>query len=47
MKITTARFYRVDGRSTQVKGVEADINLPSFLEELDIGEDKLPNALPC
>ena len=46
MKITTARFYRVNGRSTQVKGVEADIHLPSFLDTLDIGEDKLPNALP-
>ena len=46
IKVTTSRFYRVNGSSTQVKGVEADINLPSFLEELDIGEDKLPNALP-
>ena len=46
VKITTARFYRINGRSTQVKGVEADIHLPSFLDSLDIGEDKLPNALP-
>ena len=46
IKVTTSRFYRVNGSSTQVRGVEADINLPSFLEELDIGEDKLPNALP-
>ena len=46
VKVTTSRFYRINGSSTQVKGVEADINLPSFLEELDIGEDKLPNALP-
>ena len=46
MKITTARFYRVDGRSTQLEGVEADIRLPSLLDSLDIGEDKLPNALP-
>jgi len=46
IKITTARFYRVDGRSTQVKGVEADIHLPSLLDSLDIGEDKLDNALP-
>lgn len=46
MKITTARFYRVNGRSTQVRGIEADIHLPSFLDSLDIGEDKLPNALP-
>jgi carboxyl-terminal processing protease len=46
VKVTTSRFYRINGSSTQVKGVDADINLPSFLEELDIGEDKLPNALP-
>ena len=46
VKVTTSRFYRINGSSTQVKGVEADINIPGFLEELDIGEDKLPNALP-
>jgi carboxyl-terminal processing protease len=46
VKVTTSRFYRINGSSTQGKGVETDINLPSFLEELDIGEDKLPNALP-
>ena len=45
-KITTARFYRVDGRSTQVAGVEADVHLPSLLDSLDIGEDKLTYALP-
>ena len=46
MKITTARFYRIDGRSTQVEGVAADIHLPSLLDSLDIGEDKLTYALP-
>jgi len=45
-KITSARFYRINGFSTQVKGVPADIHLPSLLDSLDIGEDKLPNALP-
>ena len=45
-KITTARFYRVDGRSTQVAGVESDVHLPSLLDALDIGEDKLTYALP-
>ena len=40
-KITTARFYRIDGRSTQVEGVAADVHLPSLLDALDIGEDKL------
>lgn len=47
MKITTARFYRINGSSTQVKGVASDIRLPSaFDDRTDIGEDKLPNALP-
>ena len=46
LKVTTARFYRINGESTQVKGVEADLHLPSILDSLDIGEDKLPNALP-
>ena len=46
MKITTARFYRIDGRSTQVRGIAADIHLPSLLDSLDVGEDKLTYALP-
>ena len=47
MKITTARFYRINGSSTQVKGISSDIRLPSAIDErTDIGEDKLPNALP-
>ena len=45
-KVTTARFYRIDGRSTQVEGVESDIHLSSLLDSLDIGEDKLTYALP-
>ena len=46
IKVTTARFYRINGRSTQVEGVPADIHLPSLLDSLDIGEDKLTYALP-
>lgn len=44
-KITTARFYRVNGSSTQVKGVESDIELSSLYDSLDIGEETLQNAL--
>lgn len=47
MKITTARFYRINGSSTQVRGIASDIRLPSaFDERTDVGEDNLPNALP-
>lgn len=46
VKITTASFYRITGSSTQSKGVRSDIVIPSVLDGLDLGEDKLPNALP-
>jgi carboxyl-terminal processing protease len=46
IKLTTASFYRINGASTQIKGVASDIVIPSLLEGLDIGEDKLPGALP-
>lgn len=48
MKVTTASFYRINGASTQRKGIGADIVIPSTLDVdgLDIGEDKLPGALP-
>ncbi len=46
MKVTTASFYRINGASTQLKGVASDIVIPSTLDGLDIGEDKLPGALP-
>ena len=46
MKVTTASFYRINGASTQRKGIASDIVIPSTLDGLDIGEDKLPYALP-
>lgn len=45
LKLTTQKFYRVTGDSTQFKGVEPDIILPSILNYLDIGESFLENAL--
>ena len=46
IKLTTANFYRITGASTQLRGVGSDIVIPSLLDGLDIGEDKLPGALP-
>lgn len=47
LKYTTNKFYRVNGSSTQLKGVEADIPLPSTYEYMDmLGETSLDNALP-
>jgi carboxyl-terminal processing protease len=44
--VTIGRFYRPSGASTQIKGVVADIILPSETDLPDIGESKLPYALP-
>jgi carboxyl-terminal processing protease len=46
IKVTTAGFFRVDGRSTQLKGVNPDIVIPSPMDALEIGEEFLDNVLP-
>ncbi len=46
LKLTTAGFYRINGGSTQLKGVTPDIIIPSYLDVMDIGEDSLDHALP-
>lgn len=45
VKLTISKFYRVNGDSTQNKGVVSDVILPSILNHRDIGEDSLDNAL--
>lgn len=45
LKLTISKFYRVNGESTQTKGVTSDLVLPSLLNHRDIGEDSLDNAL--
>lgn len=46
LKITTAQFFRINGKSTQHKGVTPDIswNLPKI--DADLGERAYKNALP-
>ena len=46
VKVTICKFYRPSGASTQLKGVVPDIVLPSETDLPEIGESKLPNALP-
>ena len=46
IRITCATFHRINGGSTQLRGVTPDIYVPSTRDGLDIGEDKLPNAVP-
>ena len=46
LKVTIAQFYRVSGWSTQNRGVETSLVLPSLNNARDIGESTLDNALP-
>lgn len=46
LKITTSGFYRINGSSTQLKGVTPDIIIPSYLDVMDLGEETLEHALP-
>lgn len=46
MKVTTAAFYRVDGRSTQLKGVSPDVEIRSPSDVMELGEEFLDNVLP-
>lgn len=46
LKVTTTKYYRISGMSTQLKGVTSDILIPSVFDYSGVGEDSLPNALP-
>ena len=46
LKMTIAQFFRVNGGTTQLRGVEPDINFPSFADEENSGESSFDNALP-
>ena len=46
VKITIQKFYRVNGGSTQLKGVESDVVVPDKYKYIDVGERDMPNAMP-
>jgi carboxyl-terminal processing protease len=46
LKMTTGKFYRVTGSSTQHRGVIPDIELPSPVELSEVGESSQKSALP-
>ena len=46
LTVTIGKYYRVTGDSTQRRGVEPDITLPSLLDTADIGESTRDTALP-
>ncbi|MFT6918743.1 MAG: carboxyl-terminal processing protease [Cognaticolwellia sp.] len=46
IQFTIAKFYRINGGSTQHRGVLPDITFPSAIDPADWGESKEENALP-
>jgi carboxyl-terminal processing protease len=46
VKLTLQKFYRINGGSTQLKGVTSDIVLSDRLEQLKLREKDDPDALP-
>ena len=45
IKLTTDKFYRISGGSTQLEGVKSDIIFPNRYSYIDIGERDLENPL--
>lgn len=46
LKLTIAQFFRVDGGTTQLRGVTPEISLPSLTDPKTLGEASYDNALP-
>jgi carboxyl-terminal processing protease len=46
LTVTIGKFYRVTGESTQHRGVEPDVTLPSQIDIEEFGESALEGALP-
>lgn len=45
VKVTIQKFYRINGGSTQLKGVTPDIQLPGFYSLIEYGEQDLDNPM--
>ena len=46
LKMTIAQFFRVNGGTTQLRGVSPDITFPSVTDPQQVGESSSENALP-
>jgi carboxyl-terminal processing protease len=46
LKMTIAQFFRINGGTTQLRGVTPDISLPSISDAESFGESSFDNALP-
>ena len=46
IKLTTQKFYRINGGSTQLEGVKSDVVVPDRYSYIDLGEKDQSNPLP-
>jgi carboxyl-terminal processing protease len=46
LKMTIAQFFRINGGTTQMRGVTPDISLPTMTGAEEFGESSFDNALP-
>jgi carboxyl-terminal processing protease len=46
LKTTIQKFYRINGGSTQLKGVSSDVIIPDRYTYVDVGERDIENAMP-
>lgn len=46
LKTTTQKYYRIDGGSVQLKGVESDVVMTDRYSYIDMGERDIDNAMP-
>lgn len=46
LKLTVAQFFRVDGGTTQLRGVTPDLSLPAISDAEHFGESSYDSALP-
>jgi carboxyl-terminal processing protease len=46
LKMTIAQFFRINGGTTQLRGVIPDISFPTLTDTEDFGETSYTNALP-
>jgi carboxyl-terminal processing protease len=46
VKMTIAQFFRINGGSTQLRGVTPDISFPLTVDATEFGESSYDNALP-
>jgi len=46
LKMTVAQFFRINGGTTQLRGVTPDLRLPGYFDDGEFGESSADNALP-